>query len=156
MDLIQSKDQVIQRIIEYNDELKTNLKLQRNLKMAKHFFYDPVSELVGPSKFVGFSKSHFTSSGSLEGDGRLTQRRLLRFFSEPTPNSIESEKIRSKVLDLCSSYSLSPNKAFKVYIPNGWRMEPDIVNTTSVDLISEFLKRQFSIHDLRLIANKIT
>lgn len=124
--LVKSMEQAKASIARFNADLPNAPRLNERLTYNRAWYYDPDSDLVGPSKFIGYA--NMTASRYVEGwsfDGRQTEPVLLKVgFTVLEQGSPEEAHVRAKVEALCAKYGKRPNDIARYCAPVGWKVAP--------------------------------
>lgn len=121
--LVKDLDEVRGRIRQFNDDLKMGKNLTARLKQFRAWYYDPESDLVGPSKFIGYAgmtADQYVRQAKL--DGRETEPILSAWFRVLEAGSPEEALVREHVDTLCAAHGKSLNKAARFCAPIGWKV----------------------------------
>lgn len=121
--LVRELDEVRGRIRQFNDDLKTGKGLAARLKQFRAWYYDPESDMVGPSKFIGYAgmtAEQYVRQAKL--DGRETEPVLGTWFRVLEPGSPEEAFVREHADNLCATHGKSLNKVARFCAPIGWKI----------------------------------
>ncbi len=124
---IQRQSEAIEGIGRWTSELPNVPPLQRILGYFQHWYFDPESGSVGPSKFIGYPRltgQAYVSAASApdEISGSETEKTLKRWFQELPRASAEYKFVRGKVEHVIGQYGRFINKRAKMHAPPGWRL----------------------------------
>lgn len=129
MNPVQSKADALAGIERWDQELDRSLELKRRLSSFQHWYYDPESDRVAPSKFIGYpslsAQGYLDRAARGELSGGISERALRKWFEELSPQSTEHAFIRSKVDEQVRKYGKWIRRGANMHAPRGWRPEPD-------------------------------
>lgn len=118
--IVESIDQVLENINQFNYELVENSSIIKKLSQFKHWYYSPKLDLFGPSKFIGYKEmnvSKYEACIYVYGfDGRDTEAALKKWSKLASEK--EFVKLNADLHNLLLIFAKNPNKGCKIHILN--------------------------------------
>lgn len=118
-DFVASYGQVVENVLQFNEQLRGSVGLQRRLSHFRAWYYIPEKDAVGPSIFIGYQG--MTAERCLEGglDGRDTEAAacLPRWFNTLQEGTPEYRRISEKVSNLLEGFGKKPSRRARFNVP---------------------------------------
>ena len=119
--LITNREQVLETISRFHKDLSEHYRLPRLLALFRAWYYDPDSDNVGPSKFIGYTKISAEVYNSVDLDGRETESVLRDWFDVLEEGTPEYRYVRDKVLEQNASFQRNLNVLARFCAPPNWK-----------------------------------
>ncbi|RAV17803.1 hypothetical protein [Paenibacillus contaminans] len=123
-ELVTRIEEVVQNVKQFNEDLQNMTDIVSQLSQFKHWYYIPVVNLFGPSKYIGYKEMNTEKydRGSRK-TGTDTEEFLKSWFIKLPKDSERSKELMAQVIDLLSIYDKTINKAAAIHvIKNGIRL----------------------------------
>lgn len=125
LELVKNLDEVRASIRQFNADLERSAEMTARLKMSRAWYYDPETDLVGPSKFIGYSgmtaEKYVHGLRQAKPDGRDTEPVLRKWFRVLERGTPEEALVRSRVEKLLSNHGKSLNTVARFCAPTAWK-----------------------------------
>jgi hypothetical protein len=124
--LVESINDVLENMRAFNKGLEENKPIRDQLPFFRQWYYIPVLDMVGPSKFVGYKGMTVSEymRDRVGMDGKNTDYALREFFGEVYLRSgegrPEAKYVRDLVKQLLERYDKSINQAARFNVPLDW------------------------------------
>lgn len=124
--MVTNLDEVRAGIRQFNSDLEHSAGLAARLKMIRAWYYDPEIDMVGPSKFIGYTgmtAEHYLHRGRrTKLDGRETEPVLGKWFRVLEAGSPEEAMVRARAEKLLGQYGKTLNEAVRFCGPISWKI----------------------------------
>jgi len=119
--LITTRSEASDNISRFHEDLSEDDRLPRLLALFRAWYYDPDSDNVGPSKFIGYTEMSAEVYNSVALDGKETERVLPRWFDVLEEGTPEYRYVRDKVLEQNASFQRNVNVLARFCAPPNWK-----------------------------------
>ena len=129
MELVESYEDVEKNVRSFNEGLENSEILQRRLSAFTHWYYIPLADAVGPSKFIGYRDmtAEKYDPSLYKMDGRETEKWLdkKQWFRELDEDIPEYAHVKLKVDGLVNKFEKSAKKSARYHAPINWKLHPN-------------------------------
>ena len=119
--LITTRSEAFDNISQFPKDLSEDDRLRRLLALFRAWYYDPDSDDVGPSKFIGYKEMSAEVYNSVALDGKETESVLCHLFDVLEEGTPEYRYVRDKVLEQNASFQRNVNVLARFCAPPNWK-----------------------------------